>query len=1184
MTPRTTAGATAAATAAAAAPIRPSSGLKQSKKSPSPPPSRQSDTKPPSVSAKGVTSSNSEVPPAVPSTLPEFLELFLAKATTVPVAARKEQVERLSSAINWSLPMAEAGGPSPTLTGDGHLVLTVVPNEAQATISSSFCNVAITAGAPGKQLCRTDEGNPNRILLAPLNHAGGSRDPLPVSWADGLSWSVDAKELRLAGTGACPTGGASIQRGCVTLTTSTNGARATISVVAPSSGGNKAAVVTADLATTVGDKLDEVFTHAGDESVTKFTLLSDSSTASVAAGKRPPSGSSAESRRRRGRVSVMDSIAQFDGDIDALTKRFVGRGAFTITTGSSTSAKYDGEWSDSLRHSAKGHWSMALPSSSAQVVSSVEYTGPFHNDSRHGKAGRLTIRKQSSAGGPGGGLHIDADWEHGELDGTATLSSVEDTQTIVSCGFTAGTVAPNVTMTFPSGAFVGKWANPKSVASASIALASSTPTAAASTSAVPLPVELLQQSAAGVLANVTKAADAIGAVDCVIQSIANPLLADQIRGPVAEFLASRVACDLTKANAIATITSAQLQGREKQLELIRNSLKEVQVRLAEQQQLLAKAEKKRNGLVADRDKAVAALDKAAQQRDAALSALENAESGHTDGVDKMKLAQQALRALGLEKSSIEQHITELNDQIASLKADAKKCAQKRDASIKELKSIEAETLQHTDKLSAMSTLIDAQVTKLASLEQEAEAAQSKLEISKQSAGEQLAQLQRQLASLNDSDALNTPRTTENVEAAIKETKGNIARLKKSVEEAEQQKLTEETRKRDLHKKSTSDEKLREELQSELDRLTAGVEASKLSLSSKRQEIETMGATLAGLESEHQRLRDASESGLPGGPQDPEDHVSKRAVLEKELATLTDDLAQRRSLMTKRMMELDAMRSTIERLEAELADAKRIAMKPPVVPDEPKSPLEKSMRSPAPPSPPPARVATPPPDPRIAQLEDAIKISITKQDGFRRKKENIVDRIDQLAKQKVSLEAKMARKAKDDAEEAAALNRTSSNVAASHDGGLNAMLLDGSIPELKAFLAKMKQQNAQYEDENQTLKQKLDALSNAVADAKKQSTTASGFPQSQGTGVDWRTKALQDEVDLREGRISALRSELKRIHLLEAKIQAAKESIKTLTQSAELRQTQAVQMAKAEMDWTSSVTLARRASSGRNAFF
>jgi hypothetical protein len=1189
MTPRTSTGVAASATASAAAPPRPASGLKTTKKSPSPPPSRQAEAKPPTAKpSEGLASAVV----AIPSTLPEFVELFLAKATSGPASKSSQQLERLWSNIDWTSSSSAdtaasgLGSAVAALAGDGHLVLNVIPNEVQVNIAPCAappampsCDVVVSAGAAAKQLCRTEGGDTRRILLTPLNHAGGPRDALPVMWAEGLNWSVDAADLRLSGSGACPTGGAAVQRGCVTIKTAANGTSATVTVAASTSGGNssKVAVVSAELATTFGGQqpIEECFTHAGDESLTTFKLAPAASS-DTSSKQRPPSGS-VEARRRKARVSVMDNLAQYDGEIDVLSKRFLGRGVFSITTGSSTSSKYDGEWLDSLRHGAKSVWSVALPSSAAvssSGVSSVEYSGPFHNDARHGKAGRLTIRKQSATGG----VHIDADWDHGELDGQVTLSSVDDTQTIVSCGFAAGTVAPNVTLTFPSGAFIGKWLNPKSVASAAVALAASTPSiaVAAGGQTLPPPMELLQQSTSGVHANVSKAADAMGAVDCVIQSIANPLLADQIRGPVAEFLASRVACDLSRVSAVATIAKSQRELREKQLEGIKSSLKDAQARFNEQQQLLLKAEKKRAGLLAERDKAASAMEKLVQQRDATTASLEGGDGGNSEGVEKMKLAQQALRALGLEKLSVDQQISELNEQIALAKAETKKLALKRDASAKDLKAIEAEVAQISEKMAGVASSIEAQTIKLAAVEHESDAALQKLEGSKQGAQEQLALLQRQLANINDNETGGNSTSPESIEALLKELKVSISDLKKQIEDAEHLKAAEEARKLHLSNKVSSDMKLREELRAELTRLTAGVEASKSALISKRQEIETMGVTLAELEAAFQKDSDDSLA----ASRDPEDHVTKRRTMESELEKLNEILAQGRTLMTRKMMELDALRITIEALESELKEAKLIKMKPPVV-AEPASPERKqSIRSPAPPTPPP-RTATPPPDPRIGDLESSIKQALTKQDGFRRKKENINDRIDQLAKQKVMLQEKMERKTKSDADEAAL--RTSSSVAVSQDGGLNAMLLDGSIPELKAFLSKMKEQNSQYEAENQTLRSKLDAITQSAADAKRQAAN-SGFPAQQSSGVDWRTKALQDEVDAREGRISALRSELKRTHLLEAKIQSAKESIKTLTQSAELRQTQAVQMAKADMDWTSSVTLARKASSGRNAFF
>lgn len=1086
-------------------------------------------------------------------------------------------------------------GSTASVSSDGHLQLQVVPNEAQVVVvpteaGTGSCSVSITAGAPGKPLCHSAGNAPNTVFVVPLNHAGGSREALPVTWSNGLNWSVNAPELRLSGSGASTTGGATVQRGCVTLKTSPNGTGALLSITVPSSG-NKSAVVIADVSTTLGgsDAVDETFTHAGDESVTKFSFAPSAAIDNGQSGQkqRPPSApnTNADARRRKARVSIMDELAQYNGDVDILSKRFHGRGALNVATGSSSTAKYDGEWNDSLRHgAARNTWCVSLPGTNGAIggASSVEYTGPFGNDARHGKSGRLTIRKSGGEGG-GGGVHIDADWEHGELDGQVTLSTVQDTQCVAQCSFTAGSLAPNVTLLFPCGAFVAKWSNPKTVAAAAATMAASFN---GTTSAVPAPLELLQHNTSNVVAHLTKAADAVGAVDCALQSIANPLLADQIRGPVAEVLGSRLACVLSKLYGAAAIVKAQHASREHHLDTVRSAVKAAQSRLVEQEQLISKAEKKRAGYIAERDKAASALEKLQTQRDAAAAALESAENG-SQGGDKVKLAQQSVRALAAEKASLDQHISELNDQLASLKAEAKKISQKKDASIKELKAIDAELAQLAEKLSSIDALIDAQVSKASGIDAEAHAAQAKLEASKQTASDHLAELQRQLASASGDasqegagPSAQLPSASESVEGTIKEIKQSIVQLKKDIEALEQDKASEEQRAHALSKKGASVMKLRSEMQAELQRLTEGVEASKVSMISKREEIEAMGATLAELQ------RSLTE-GVGAQDDDPDEHVKERHQLESVLQALHEALSKGRSSMTSKMSELDRLRLVVTQLAAEVEDSKRIAMIPPDVERDVVGVEKKRLVRSPPPAPPPVRAATPPPDPRIAELEEMIKASISKQDGLRRKKENIVDRIDQLTKQKKSLESKVERRAREDADEAlrASTHNHNNAVSQSQDGGLTAMVMEGSIPELKALLSKMKDQNGQYESENEALRKKLDAMSQAVSEAKKSANTMPPLQMQGSNGVDWRTKALQDEVDAREARISSLRSELKRTNLLEAKIQTAKESIKTLTQSAELRQTQAVQMAKAEMDWTASVTLARKASSsGRNAFF
>lgn len=143
--------------------------------------------------------------------------------------------------------------------------------------------------------------------------------------------------------------------------------------------------------------------------------------------------------------------------------------------------------------------------------------------------------------------------------------------------------------------------------------------------------------------------------------------------------------------------------------------------------------------------------------------------------------------------------------------------------------------------------------------------------------------------------------------------------------------------------------------------------------------------------------------------------------------------------------------------------------------------------------------------------------------------------------------------------------------------------DGSVAELKTLLQRMKKENEQYEGEVADLRRVVADAQKELDEAKRKKSPEQNH-NNNNNGADWRMRALQEEVDARESRIGSLRAELRRVTQLEAKIESAKDTLRTLTQRAELRQNTAATMARADMEWSASVNLARRASSGRASFF
>ena len=132
----------------------------------------------------------------------------------------------------------------------------------------------------------------------------------------------------------------------------------------------------------------------------------------------------------------------------------------------------------------------------------------------------------------------------------------------------------------------------------------------------------------------------------------------------------------------------------------------------------------------------------------------------------------------------------------------------------------------------------------------------------------------------------------------------------------------------------------------------------------------------------------------------------------------------------------------------------------------------------------------------------------------------------------------------------------------------------STSELKALVQKMRMEMEAAESATAQRKHELERSLEELAAARKRRNDAQ---HSQPKTIDWKLKVLQDEVDAREARIASLRSDQRRIQLLEARIEAAKEAVRNMTQSSELRQNQAATMARADQEWSHTTTLARAGS-------
>lgn len=1171
LTPRTTAAASAAA--------RPGSGLKKdtssSKSGISPPISSQAAHRPSSGSI--TKPSAAATGPAPLTTVEEFVDHFQLR------------LEQLSKSWKTCTALDDVATPSDELIAavcggamrDGKPSLVVVPNEVSVLVSAAesaptlATEVLIEAGT-SKRLC-SSSGLCNEITLPPPVSAAGSRGVSTVTWSSDTSWTVSSSDASLSGNMRVVHGGASVQRGSVALSTRASDNAISVSVNPRAASASKTSVTACSLpSTSSSGKRIETYTHVGDESVTSFTFQ-DGSTCKT----RPSSASNASAKCV---VDIMDGIASYSGDVNAYTRRFSGpAGSLKVIGGASCA--YDGGWVDSLRHTAgssNGLWKVTLApqgsSSGSTAVSAVEYNGQWMKDNRHGPNGRLSIRMCD-----GGGVHIDADWEHGELNRTATVSSITNTETIAKCEFQSGSMGPRVVLVFPTGQFSGSWSSSKSVQEVAAQLVSATSCDA--TAKVP-PLAVLSTNTLGTCSTLQKVSDAVGAVDALHQFVVRPIVADQINGPAADVLASRVVTMLGRQVAATMVANKKHALHEASCEGVLEASKRTKQALSAEEQKLSEIEKRLNKARQDRDASAVAAQRAAAQLDKESQSIA-ALNSDVAGDDKGVLADR-LRELTRQKQDLEPLIAELNQELTKLRNDSKKVAARRDQMNKDIKSANSEAEQCLERSAALDAQVDGQAAKVLQIEADSAAIVEKLEAAKIAAQQALTDAQKKLAADGEdmgSVNIDGDDSSEKRREHIRELKSEVSRLKTQIEELDALRAAEEAKLQGLSKHVGGSSKKSgatvDDIEAEIRRLTEGLEASRCALAAKQKEHEVLETETQKRREAIRNLEEQTGNANHDDAQDSESvaHREKVHQLQTECDALASSISAVRTSMNKKIGEVERLKEDIEALEHRIATQKsEAAAAVKVVHMQAAQPPSEARATPPRASPPP-RQSTPPPDPRIAELEAALRTVMATQDSLRRKTDNIKDRLEQLAKQKEGLEFKQLRRQQEEAADAA-MRAQQQHVSSSHD---NAVSFDGTIPELKALLAKMKEQNKQYDEENTTLRARHDNILLSLEELKKQ--CANQNPVANNSSSDWRTKALQDEVDAREAKITALRSELKRVHLLEAKIQSAKETISTLTQSAEIRQTHVAQKAKVEQEWSSSMNFARKnSSSGRSAFF
>jgi hypothetical protein len=538
-----------------------------------------------------------------------------------------------------------------------------------------------------------------------------------------------------------------------------------------------------------------------------------------------------------------------------------------------------------------------------------------------------------------------------------------------------------------------------------------------------------------------------------------------------------------------------------------------------------KKQARAESLNSDVAKARVALEAARSAEEKEMIA--NRAAGGSDGDGDLASQHKALLE---QKTYMQGALTTAQAQLLQAKADLKAVQARLAQIVKDNKSGDDEAGKLGEKLAQLSAQRSSLQQKLADLEKDFENTILKREAAKKEQQSQLETIQKTVASVQEASgsgaAENEERRNSKAKDDLKAVEGRIAALKKAQQGTASLKDSEAA----LETKRQEMEKLRSKIKAATvarEQVALDVEGLAAVSDYLRQSLQRASAAIDAAEAD-------SSKPLPGWE---EAVAHSRAVSEAANQQADADAA-----VSEVAAENKAKEALVRKLQANLADAIAAAAAAPLSPTPPQKPR------------------------RSDELEGQVKQLLGKCDQLRRKRDNIEERISSLTKQLQDITTRQQKRADEDRAQ------TSSSYGGRGVPGLD---VTGYSPaELKALMQKMR---ADMELAENLVTQRKDELQRSLEDLAAARKRRNEAQQSQPKTVDWKLKVLQEEVDAREARIASLRSDLRRIPLLEAKIEAAKESVRNMAQSSELRQNQAATMARADQEWSHTTTLARAGS-------
>ena len=540
---------------------------------------------------------------------------------------------------------------------------------------------------------------------------------------------------------------------------------------------------------------------------------------------------------------------------------------------------------------------------------------------------------------------------------------------------------------------------------------------------------------------------------------------------------------------------------------------------AKASEALQKKQLRLDGLNADAAKARSAVE-AARGQEEKEAAASRGNGGNDNDADLTMQHKGSLE----QKTYLQGALTTAQAQLAHAKAELKTVQTRIAQLVKDSKNGDEEASKLSEKLAALAGQKTGLQQKLSEVEKDTDSTIQKRETARKELQSQLDTLQQTIAAVQ---APNTPEEEERRAAAIKselkEVQARVAALKKSLQSSEHPKQGDA----ELETKNRS-----------LQTLQAGIDQAKAARAQAKDDVEELTGLSEYLKQSLRQLEHAAEAekDLHSSVPDQQEELRHSAAVNDAAVQLAEaDAAIERMGNENKSKEVMA-----RRLHADLAAA-----------------LEAQPPAALSPSPPPKQR-------RSDELEQQVKQLLSKCDQLRRKRDNIEERIASLTKQVQDIANRQQKRAEEEK------SGSSYNCRTSGLGDVSGY----STSELKALVQKMRMEMEAAESATAQRKHELERSLEELAAARKRRNDAQ---HSQPKTIDWKLKVLQDEVDAREARIASLRSDQRRIQLLEARIEAAKEAVRNMTQSSELRQNQAATMARADQEWSHTTTLARAGS-------